>query len=484
VLAAVLALVGIFGGASTSDAERARASLRIDSPDQLPAARKLSLGVHNGMIVELPVDIKNVAVSDPELLDAAIFSARRVYLVAKKPGNANVIFLGREGRKELVLELLLERDVTGLSDTLRKLLPGSAIKVSAVGEGVVLSGTVVNPADAVRAGDIATEALGSGKGKVVNMIGGGRSQEQVLLKVTVAEMQREALRRLGVNVPEALARAGNITFGKVVENAFPITGPGTAAAIATATGVPSAVAGSALQAGWSSGNHRVTAIIQSLERTGLTRILAEPNLTAISGETAKFLAGGEFPIPVAMQNNTIAVSFKQFGISLGFTPFVLGEGRISLKVSAEVSEIAPENSVVTDRISIPGLRVRRAETSVELPSGGALAMAGLISDETRQSAEGIPGLKTLPILGALFRSRDFKRNETELVFIVTPYTVSPTERRDLARPDDGFAPPSELQSIFRGLLHRTYGRAAQASTSRLRGDYGFAVEYPDVGGLK
>jgi pilus assembly protein CpaC len=471
-------------GIEAVQARDARAVLRIESPGQLPAARRMTLHVNSGMLVELPVDINNVAVSDPLLLDAAVFTSRRVYLVAKKAGSANVFFIGRDGQKQLVLELELTRDFSGLQDTLNKLIPGSDIKASAVGDGVVLTGSAANPVDAARAADIATEALSqTGKGKVVNMIS-VRSKEQILLKVSVAEMQRAALKRLGVNVPEAVVRAGNITFGTVLNNALPVTGATVPSAAAAAAGVPAVVAGAALQAGLRQGDHRVTALIQSLERAGLSRILAEPNITAISGETAKFLAGGEFPVPVAVQNNTISVSWKQFGISLAFTPFVLSEGRISLKVSAEVSELAPENAVVADRISIPGIRVRRAETVVELPSGGALAMAGLISDETRQGAEGLPGLKQLPLLGALFRSRDFQRNETELVFVITPYVVQATERNQLSRPDQGFAPSSDLQGVFLGQLNRVYGKSKRAPSGSFRGQYGYIVEYPDLGGLK
>ena len=180
------------------------------------------------------------------------------------------------------------------------------------------------------------------------------------------------------------------------------------------------------------------AILRALEQDGLLHTLAEPNLTAISGETANFLAGGEFPVPVAQQLGTISVEFKKFGIGLAFTPVVMSEGRISLKVSTEVSELSNQGAVVLSNITIPALKVRRAETVVELPSGGSLVMAGLLSDQSKQALSGYPGLKNLPVLGTLFRSRDFLKNETELVVLVTPYVVKPVPRQDLAQPDDGF----------------------------------------------
>ena len=235
---------------------------------------------------------------------------------------------------------------------------------------------------------------------------------------------------------------------------------------------------------WQHNGNSVTGIIESLEQAGLSRTLAAPNLTAISGETAKFLAGGEFPVPIATDRNTITVSWKPFGVGVAFTPMVLSEGRISLKVAAEVSELSTDGAVNTGGISLPSLKVRKAETTVELPSGGALAMAGLLSDQTRQSAEGIPELKNVPVLGALFRSRDYQRSETELVILVTPYLVNPVETAELTRPDKGFAPASYLQGMFLGHLNRIYGGGDVLPAGRPKDNYGYIVEYPDEGGSK
>lgn len=223
------------------------------------------------------------------------------------------------------------------------------------------------------------------------------------------------------------------------------------------------------------------AVLQALEQNGLIHTLAEPNVTAISGETANFLAGGEFPIPVAQSgtanNTTITVEFKQFGIGLAFTPVVMAEELISLKISTEVSELSNEGAVVLDAISIPALKVRRAETTVELPSGGSLVIAGLLSDQSRQAISGYPGPKSLPVIGTLFRSRDFQKNETELVVIVTPFVVKPVARQQLAQPDDGFAWASDVNADLMGQMNRIYGRDPErAPVGDFTGDVGFIVE--------
>jgi pilus assembly protein CpaC len=237
----------------------------------------------------------------------------------------------------------------------------------------------------------------------------------------------------------------------------------------------------------------VEGTLKALERTGLVRTLAEPNLTAISGESAKFLAGGEFPVPVSRdRDGNVQIEFKPFGVGLGFTPVVLSEGRISLKISTEVSEITSENSFVSQGgsitddngltvtipgITIPGLRVRRAETTVELPSGGSMVMAGLLQQTMKQNIDGIPGLKNLPILGALFQSRDFQMGETELVIIVTPFLVEPTSMDALSSPTDGFTPPSDAEAVLLSHMNATYGPRGQGQPKGvIKGPIGFIVQ--------
>ena len=443
-----------------------------------PIRDKVTVGLDKSMLVEFPVDMQNVLVSNPEVLDAVVQTKRQVYLLAKDVGEANAFFIGPDGEKVLFLEVSVTRDLSALHDTMRRLIPGSNIAAEMMGDSVVLSGQVASAADANRASELAARFVKKPDG-VVNLLEAD-SNEQVLLKVQVAEIQRDALRRIGVDLPGAIINSNNFTFAKVIQNAFPVTSAIVPEA-SSAFPLPGVNAGSALQPTWATQNSRVTAMIEALERSGVLRTLAEPTLTAISGEEAKFLVGGEFPIPVAEEDNRVTVEFKPFGVNVAFKPVVLDEGRISLKITAEVSEISSEGAIQLANLSLPGLRVRRAETTLELPSGGTLAMAGLLSDETRQSVEGLPGVKNLPILGALFRSNDYRRRETELVILVTPFLATHQPYGKLAKPDDGFAPQSELRELFFGHINRVYGIGA-ADSGRYRGDYGFIIDYPGVKG--
>ena len=216
--------------------------------------------------------------------------------------------------------------------------------------------------------------------------------------------------------------------------------------------------------------------MRALERVGLIRTLAEPNLTAVSGEPAKFLAGGEYPVPTVDQDGKLGVTFKEFGVALAFTPIVMSEGRISLKIETEVSELTSQGAVTLSGISIPALKKRQAKSTVELPSGGSLAIAGLMHEDVRQNIDGFPGLKDLPVLGTLFRSKDFIRSETELVVIVTPYVVRSTSRQKLGRPDDGLAAATDRKGNFLGHLNKVYGNGSVMPDGGLKGNYGFIVE--------
>ena len=457
-----------------------KSSIAIPPGTRFPITRRITIGLGKSLLVELPVDLKDVLVSKPEVLDAVVQSSRQVYLLAKDVGDANAFFSGPDGQKLVFLEITVGRDMRPLTDALTRLLPGSRIKVEAVGDNVVLTGSVINAIDANRAADIAGRYT-KVKDAVVNMLSVG-AKEQVLLKVQVVEMQRTAIRRLGVDLPGAVLASGNITITKVMQNAFPVSTslvPGAVSAGPFA--LPFVAAGQAAQTTWSSNGNTVATLVQALERAGMIRTLAEPNLTAISGETAKFLAGGEFPVPVATQDRQISVVWKSFGVGLSFRPIVVSDGRISLSIGAEVSELSTEGAVTLNEITIPALKVRRAETTLELPSGGTLAMAGLLSDDTRQSVEGVPGVKNLPVLGALFRSNDYQRRESELVILVTPYLATHAAKAEFATPDNGFAPSNTLRELFMGHINRIYGPPGYAPRGHYQGEFGFIVEYPDAG---
>jgi pilus assembly protein CpaC len=367
---------------------------------------------------------------------------------------------------------------------------------------------VRNPIDATRASDIASrfivptpEAEKREKLKVINMLA-VEGEEQVNLRVVVAEVQRSLLKQFGINMSAAID-AGAITTTLLTSNALPLTAaqglgnlpiPGlgtqpvdpqnpaigcqTSGVLCNYNAGPSGSFGnSGLSGGWAGGGSRINHALRALERDGLVKTLAEPNLTAISGESAKFLAGGEYPIPVVDSDGKLSVQFKEFGVGVAFTPTVMSEGRISLKMETEVSELTSVGSVTLNNLSIPALKKRQAKSTVELPSGGSIAMAGLISDDVRQNIDGMPGMKDLPVLGTLFRSRDFIKQETELVVIVTPILVRPTARNELARPLDGLAEPSDMKGNFLGHLNRVYGNGSTAApVGDLKGDYGFIVE--------
>jgi pilus assembly protein CpaC len=473
---------------------------------ELPQTKGIQLARNKSMLIELPRDLKDVIVSNPEIMDAVVQSSTRVYLIGKKTGQANAFFFDVNGEQVLTLEVNIEQDTSVLDALLRRLLAGSNIKSEMLNETVILTGTVRNPVDSTRAADIAARFMVGPTAasderhrlKVINMLA-VEGEEQVMLRVTVAEVQRSLLKQFGVNLG-AVINSGNFSTAILTENALPLTAAAGLGKIplpginTVVKDPPDSICGpgglcnynpgpaegvfgnSGVDGGWSTGNQRITHAIRALERDGLVKTLAEPNLTAVSGETAKFLAGGEFPIPVVDAQGGISVTFKEFGVGLAFTPLVLSEGRISLKIETEVSELTNQGAVTLSWVQIPGLKKRQAKSTVELPSGGSLAIAGLISEDLRQNIDGFPGLKDVPVLGTLFRSRDFIKNETELVVIVTPYTVKPSARRQLARPDDGLAAATDMKANFLGHLNRVYGKGAPPPDDSLKGDYGFIVE--------
>lgn len=450
-------------------------TLRIQAGGTGPQSRTLELPLHKAAIIELPDDARDVLVSDPEIVDAVVRTPRRIYVVGVKVGQSNAFFFNGSGKQLLNLEIRVERDMGVLKALIERNVPGANVRIDQINDNVVLSGTVRSPSDADMARDIAVRYVSEAgaalrKDAVINRLG-IRGSDQVLVKVRVAEMQRSLSKQLGVDFSAGFNIGGKFPVSLSSVNPFSLLGQ----ALST---------NQAFQLGDIDSGNSVEATIKALERTGLIRTLAEPNLTAVNGEAAKFLAGGEFPVPTSRdRDGNVQIEFKPFGVGLGFTPVVLSEGRISLKISTEVSEITSENSFVSQGsgnvpgITIPGLRVRRAETTVELPSGGSLVMAGLLQQSMRQNIDGIPGLKNIPILGALFQSRDFQLGETELVVIVTPYLVEATSPTELAAPTDGFAPPSDAETVLLSRLNATYGGRGQTEAKgQLKGPIGFIVQ--------
>ena len=296
-----------------------------------------------------------------------------------------------------------------------------------------------------------------------------RGKEQVHLKVVIAEVQRSIIKQLGVDLA-AVINSGNAAFNVITENPFSVLQQTLSSTVASG--------------GYRWGASWAAASVRAMEQNNLMKLLAEPTLTASSGESASFLVGGEFPVPVGRTDNQITIEFKKFGIGLDFTPVVMSGGRISMRIKTEVSEIANDESFQLRgggdsgaTLTIPGLRVRRAETTVELPSGGSLVIAGLIKEDVRQALNGIPGLMKLPILGALFKSRDYQKQQTELVVFVTPYLVKPIANKDVRRPDKYLEPASDAATVFLNRLNRMYRMTKHTKgTGRYHGRVGFIYE--------
>ncbi|MGZ5875730.1 MAG: type II and III secretion system protein family protein [Bradyrhizobium sp.] len=433
-------------------------------------AHFLSLGVGKSIVIDLPRDIKDVLVADPKIANAVVRSAQRAYIIGAAIGQTNIVFFDSAGQQIAAYDIAVKRDLNGARAALRQILPNSDIQIEGLGDSVVLTGTAASPIDAQQAGDLAARLAG-GAEKVVNSIT-VRGRDQVMLRVTVAEVARSIVKQLGIDL------SGKLNYGTAVVN-FNNVNP------FTVTGQP-LVANNAITPSFGT-SPTVQATIRAMESAGVVRTLAEPNLTAISGESATFIAGGEFPIPTGVTCQTTAagavgqcapsIAFKKFGISLNFTPIVLTEGRISLRVMTEVSEISNDNSITVTGITVPSVKTRRAETTLEIPSGGSMAMAGLIQEQTKQAINGLPGLSQVPVLGSLFRSRDYINNQTELMVLVTPYVVRAVAQKDLSRPDDGFASASDPQSDLLGSINRIYGVPGRVEPARnYRGAYGFITD--------
>jgi pilus assembly protein CpaC len=434
--------------------------------------RFLPLGVGKSVVIDLPRNAKDVLVGDPKIANAVIHSSQRAYIIGMAVGQTNIVFFDADGGQIASYDIAIKRDLNGVRAALKQSLPG--VQIEGVGDSVVLTGTVTSPVEAQQAGDIAARLVG-GADKVVNSIV-VKGRDQVMLKVTVAEVRRDIIKQMGVDL------SASMNYGTAVVN-FNNTNP------FTANSAP-LVADNALSAtAVTKGLPTVQATLRAMESAGVVRTLAEPNLTAISGESATFISGGEFPIPTGVTCQTTTsgaigqcvqtVAFKKFGISLNFTPVVLTEGRISLRVMTEVSEVSTENELQggAGGTTIPSIRTRRAETTLEIPSGGSMAMAGLIQKQTKQAVNGMPGIDQLPVLGALFRSQDYVNNETELMVLVTPYVVRAVSQKELSRPDDGFASASDSQSTLLARMNRLYGIAVRVDpVTGTQSNFGFFID--------
>jgi len=472
--------------------------------------RPIYLGISKSVVIDLPKPAGDVLVSNPEIADAVLRTSTRLYLIGVDLGQASVFLFDSSGAQIASFNVYVDADLGALNQLLAEAIPNGYVRAEAIQGSIVLRGQVPSATESSRAVEITqsmiaraptsvTGSSSSGSGStattstydsgtgpgIINLLS-ITGEEQVALKVSVIEVQRSVIKQLGINMKGVFIGNDNNTgpFGIGTNLVNAITGT-----VASGVGgspitfpINSATTPGEVGASYTtSGGDTVQATLKALEQTNMLRTLAEPTLTAVSGETANFLAGGEFPVPVAGDNGQVTVDFKEFGVNLAFTPVVLSPGRISLKVRSEVSALSANGAVSvpltsTSTVTIPATTVRRAETSIELPSGGAFMIAGLIQEDTRRAATGLPWLQKLPILGALFSSKDFKSDQTELVMIVTAYLVKPVSPNALARPDDNMFMANDAEAYLLNRLTKVYGAKGQVPTGAGAPRVGFTFD--------
>ena len=524
-LAAIPALLA--GGAALAETPYAGTSaeakdvektlhVKVTRPGESPVADTLEIDINKTAILEFEQDVDDILVANPKIADVLARSKRRIAVMGRGKGESGIVFLDRDGNEILSLDVIVAaQGVTELQGLIERLVPDSNIHAEFVNGAIVLTGQAKSLADADTAIQLSKQFVDTGN-PVLNMVS-IEGKDQVLLKVRIVEMQRSVVKQLGVNL------SGNLNVGEFASeavgqifdaNGLPlfdqngselmglVSSPPWDQAASIATSNTFGLSGGALgglsaSTGYQNyvGNQLQSSAgvtLDALERVGLLRTLAEPNLTALSGENAKFLAGGEFPVPNGTDDEgNITLTFKPFGVGLGFTPVVLSAGRISMRISTEVSEMTNEggfqaggqvvvdgngNAYTTPAIVVPAVTTRRVDTTVELPSGGSLVVAGLIKEETRQAMDGIPGVANMSVLGALFRSREFQNDETELVVIVTPYLVEPTDPNKLRAPDDGYVTPRDARAMLFGKLNEVYGVEGNSAGNAGPNGAGFIVD--------
>lgn len=488
-------------------------TVSVDLSGPSAPVRTLSLPKGKSAVIDLPTEAANVLVSDPKVADVVSMTRRHYSVLGVGSGQTDAAFLDASGREILRLNIRVDQDVAALGDTLNRLLPGSSIHVEPVNDSIVLTGEVQNASAANQAVRLASAFVAKPE-QVVNMLAVAES-EQVMLKVRIVEVNRTVVKQLGVNLNALVGQAGSAQFTFANAATWGVNGsllggltsgfqgdstqtpevmlydPATNAYDIPSVNRQSSVATTQTTSG-SRGLNKGSAILNAFERAGLVRSLAEPDLVAISGEAGHFLVGGEFPVPVGQDNTgKVTIDYKQYGVGLGYTPIVMSKGRISLKISAEVSELSNTGGFTLSNTStsstgtttsapslvIPGLNVRRVESTVELPSGQSLMIAGLLQSNAKQTIDSLPGVMNLPILGSLFHSRDYLNNETELVVIVTPYLVKPVNPNQIQTPADGLQLASDLETTFMGRLNKSFGKpAAPPKGAAYQGPIGYVVD--------
>ncbi|MEM7492505.1 MAG: type II and III secretion system protein family protein [Pseudomonadota bacterium] len=491
-----LASIGLLAALPTTGQAQNLMGVSVIEPGESSVSKSVTLGLSKSTIIELARPAADITITDPTIADATVLTNKRIIFRGIAIGQTNAFIFDRHGNTLLNLEVSVELDTTSLDALILRYVPDARVNVEMVNGSAIVTGKVDSVVQSDQVMQLVSAYLGGEAAgpQLVNMLSVD-ANDQVMLEVRIVEMQRSVVKQLGINL------SGSSNFGdfaNLVEKQLfspevpggPPVDTGTTTLVpglpfsnqfsfsnANTFNVNGSLGGLSTELGYTNFveddlQSSAGAAINALERVGILKTLAEPNIMAVSGESGNFLVGGEFPVPVGQDiDGQISIEFKPFGVGLAFTPVVLSEGRISLKISTEISELSNNGAlqgqsvagvdatgdiITTPGLTVPALTVRRAESTVELPSGGSTMLAGLIQSRSRQTLDQLPGIKKLPILGALFQSRDFLNEETELVVIVTPYLVDPASKDELRTPADGFVNPRDPQTIFFGKLNDMY----------------------------
>lgn len=413
-------------------------------PDQGTATtnRHYSLEINKGQVIRLATPAASVAMANPQVADVQVISPTLLYVNAKNVGETSLLAVGENDDVIFQGNILVTHSISKLRKALKGAVKDEDVTIESTDSAIILKGSVESPFVAERIQRVAATFLGENQ-SIVNMLETSQG-DQVMLKIKIAEVSRTELKRFGINL-EALLSSGNFIFG---------LGTGRDFIDATAGSLFRNATDNSLYTGFNSSSADINGVIDALEDDGLMTVLAEPNLTTKSGVSASFLAGGEFPIPVSGEEDTVTIQYRPFGVSLDFTPVVLSDEKISLTVAPEVSSISNVNSVSANGFEIPSITTRRTSTTVEVGSGESFAIAGLLSRQDRNDISKVPGLGDLPVLGALFRSTEYRQEQTELVIIATPYIVRPVAAGvKMATPLDGYKPATDMERILEGKIY-------------------------------
>lgn len=419
------------------------------------ASESLNVPMNRAVVVESDVPFAELSIANPGIADISTLSDKSIYVLGKAPGRTTLTLLSPEGALISNVDVHVTPDIAEFKERLQQILPGENIEVRTANDGIVLSGQVSSTAKLDRALDLASRYAPD---RVSNLMVVGGTQ-QVMLKVRFAEMNRSVSKALG--------------------GGLKVTGTGTDGKGNIGGGGPLAGAFGGVGVSFGVGDLSFQVLLEALETKGMVRTLAEPNLTALSGQEAKFLAGGEYPVPVAQENNTITVEFKPFGVELNFTPVVVDQDIINLTIDAAVSSLDPANGIsIQDGFDIAAFKRRQTSTTVEMRDGESFAIAGLLQDDFQNNVSQLPWAADIPVLGALFRSAEYRRQQSELVIIVTPHLVTPVAGAALALPTDRVRIPTERELFLFGDVATSpkKGAAAEVARQDFSSSYGYVME--------